>query len=201
MYARRFFVLSFMILLMYVLPVTFAHVGYQKTERKEMILFEFAKSAHTDDWLIINDGVMGGLSRSEIILSEKNTAIFQGTVSLENNGGFASTRTRPRSYKLDGYDGIILRVKGDGKKYQFRLRTSDRFDGIAYSYHFQTESNKWAIVQVPFEECVPVFRGRIMGDVAPLSAAQIRQIGFMISDKQEGPFTLEIDWIKTYKSE
>lgn len=142
---------------------------------------------------------MGGLSQSEIALSESNTAIFQGTVSLENNGGFSSIRTSPRFYKLDGYRGIVLRLKGDGKKYQFRLRMNDRFDGISYRYHFKTDINKWIIIGFPFNEFVPVFRGRTLYDLEPIDPKKIQQIGFLISDKQAGPFKLEIDWIKAYK--
>jgi monofunctional biosynthetic peptidoglycan transglycosylase len=138
-------------------------------------------------------------AQSEIVLSDSNTAIFQGTVSLENNGGFSLIRTSPRFYKLGGYRGIILRLKGDGKKYQFRLRMNDRFDGISYRYQFKTDINKWIIIRVPFNECVPVFRGRILDNVEPINPNKIQQIGFLIADKQAGPFKLEIDWIKAYK--
>lgn len=165
----------------------------------ERVLFDFQKSEKLNEWRIVNDGVMGGLSQSNIFLSDSNTAVFQGIVSLENNGGFSSTRTAPRSYNLESYNGILLRIKGDGKKYQFRLRTNDRFDGISFRYHFETEINKWITIRIPFKECIPVFRGRILDDVEPISPKQIQQIGFLISDKQAGPFKLEIEWIKAYK--
>jgi monofunctional biosynthetic peptidoglycan transglycosylase len=165
----------------------------------QQVLFDFQMPSKLDGWLIVNDGVMGGLSKSKIFLSDRNTAIFQGIVSLENNGGFSSTRTTPRPFNIDGYNGILLRVKGDGKKYQFRLRTNDRFDGISYRYHFQTENNKWITVKVPFSECAPVFRGRILNDVDPVLLSQIQQLGFLISDKQAGPFKLEVEWIKAYR--
>lgn len=164
-----------------------------------IFLFDFKKLGKVSDWRIVNDGVMGGLSRSQITLSEDNTALFQGTVSLENNGGFSSVRTSPRDYNLDGYHGIILHLKGDGKKYQFRLRTDDRFDGISFRFHFKTDINDWETVRVPFKECIPVFRGRILRNVDPLIPKKIQQIGFLIADKQAGPFKLEIDWIKAYK--
>lgn len=118
---------------------------------------------------------------------------------MENNGGFASTRTIPRLYELDGYNGILLRVKGDGEKYQFRLRTNDRFDGISYRYQFKTEFNTWMVIEIPFHECVPVFRGRILKDVKPVVPKEIQQIGFLISNKKAEKFQLEIDWIKAYK--
>lgn len=199
MIANRFFVPSFFLLITCLLSLTSVAEGATNTAHNEKVLFDFQMSSKLTDWRIVNDGVMGGLSQSNIVLSENNTALFQGIVSLENNGGFSSVRTSPRLYKLDGYLGIILRLKGDGKKYQFRLRTNDRFDGISYRYHFKTESNKWMIIRVPFNKCVPVFRGRILNDVAPITPKKIQQVGFLISDKQAGPFKLEIDWIKAYK--
>jgi monofunctional biosynthetic peptidoglycan transglycosylase len=165
----------------------------------QLTLFDFQAPAELSDWIIVNDGVMGGLSHSKIGLSGDGAAVFQGAVSLENNGGFSSTRTVPRAYGLDDYEGVVLSVKGDGKKYQFRIRTNDRFDGISYRCHFETEAGKWITVRVPFEECIPVFRGRVLNDVGPVSPKQIQQIGFLISDKQEGEFKLEIKWIKAYK--
>lgn len=196
---NRIFIQSFFLLITCLLPLPFATEGAENTIQTEIVLFNFQKSGELNDWLIVNDGVMGGLSQSEIVLSDSNTAVFQGTVSLENNGGFSSTRTSPRLYNLAGYNGISLRVKGDGKKYQLRLRMNDRFDGISYRYHFKTDINKWIIIQVPFNECVPVFRGRVLDHVEPISPKKIQQIGFLISDKQAGSFKLEIDWIKAYK--
>lgn len=168
-------------------------------EQNEMVIFDFKNSDKNENWIIVNDSVMGGLSKSEFFISDSNTAIFRGTVSLENNGGFTSTRTRPRLFKLDEFKGILIRLKGDGKKYQFRIRTNDRFDGVAYRYQFTTEISQWMTIKVPFNECVPVFRGRILNNVAPISPKMIHQIGFLIADNQAGQFQLEIEWIKAYK--
>ena len=172
---------------------------YKSMDQQESLIFDFKNESEIGYWRIVNDGVMGGLSKSEIVYSDGNTAIFRGIVSLENNGGFASTRTIPRSYELDGHDGILIRVKGDGKKYQFRVRTNDRFDGISYRYQFTTKLNTWMIIDIPFHECVPVFRGRILRDVETILPEEIQQLGFLISNKQAGKFQLEIDWIKAYK--
>ena len=85
---------------------------------------------------IINDDVMGGVSQSEIIFNDTGTATFQGRISLENNGGFASIRSNSHSYRLGGYVGLHVRIKGDGKDYQLRVRTDNRLDGISYRYRF-----------------------------------------------------------------
>ena len=135
----RIFIQSSLILISCLLPLSFAAERSENEMKNEIILFDFEQSGEVNKWLVVNDGVMGGLSQSEVILSGSNTAVFQGTISLENNGGFASTRTIPKLYNLAGYDGIIVRLKGDGKKYQLRMRMDDRFDGISYRYPFKTD--------------------------------------------------------------
>lgn len=165
----------------------------------ERILFDFGTLPNMNDWLIVNDGVMGGLSRSSFSLSNNHTAVFTGFVTLENNGGFASTRTKPIHFQLDEYKGILIRVKGDGKKYQFRVQTNNRFDGVSYRYLFETTKDQWQTVAIPFDQCVPVFRGRILRNVEPLSPNDIRQMGFLVSDQQTGNFHLEIEWIKAFR--
>jgi monofunctional biosynthetic peptidoglycan transglycosylase len=167
---------------------------------KESTIIDFTEKSHYESWRIVNDGVMGGLSESEMIAGDSASAIFQGNVSLENNGGFASVRTVPRSYDLKGFEGVEIRVRGDGKKYQFRIRVDNRFDGISYRNIFETNKGQWMIIRLPFNEFVPTFRGRIL-DEDPLSPDQIQQLGFLIADYQEGKFQLEIDWIKAYKGQ
>ena len=174
-----------------------AEMTKQMTSR-ESTIFDFGNKDQYEACRIVNDGVMGGISKSEMIAADSTTATFQGDVSLENNGGFASVRTMPHKYNLDGYTGITIRVRGDGKKYQFRIRIDNRFDGISYRYIFDTKPNKWMTIHMPFSDFVPTFRGRIL-DEDPLSAKEIEQLGFLIADKQAGNFRLEIDWIKAYK--
>ena len=181
------------------MPEARAKAGGKSMGQEERLIFDFKNTDEIEYWRTVNDGVMGGLSKGEIVFSNSNTVIFKGIVSLENNGGFASIRTKPRPYELDGYNGILLRVKGDGKEYQFRLRTDDRFDGISYRYKFETEFNTWMTIIVPFQECIPVFRGRVLENVKPIAPKEIQQIGFLISNKRAEEFQLEIDWIKAYK--
>ncbi len=196
---RNIFGLSLIAVTILLLPEAQAREVYKNMDQQESLIFDFKNESEIGYWRIVNDGVMGGLSKSEIVYSDGNTAIFRGIVSLENNGGFASTRTITRSYELDGHDGILIRVKGDGKKYQFRVRTNDRFDGISYRYQFTTELDTWMIIDIPIHECVPVFRGRILRDVETILPEEIQQLGFLISNKQAGKFQLVIDWIKAYK--
>jgi len=166
---------------------------------ESLMVIDFKDVSEKGNWLIINDGVMGGISKSEIVFSDSGTAVFKGMVSLENNGGFASTRSKSRFYGLSAYAGLLLRVRGDGKNYQLRLRTDKGFDGISYRYIFETEPDTWITLRAPFTEFTPVFRGRILEEVSSILPGQIQQIGFLIADKQSGAFHLEIEWVKAYK--
>jgi NADH dehydrogenase [ubiquinone] 1 alpha subcomplex assembly factor 1 len=170
--------------------------GSHTTER---LLFDFGSSDKLGHWVIVNDDVMGGQSRSEMRLSEMGTAIFEGILSLENEGGFASVRTTPYAYGLKGYQGLALRVRGDGRRYLLSMRSGRRLDGPSYEVEFDTVPNAWITVYVPFQEAVATFRGRRLMGLPKIQGEQVTQIGLMIADRQSGPFRLEVAWIEAYK--
>lgn len=149
-------------------------------------------------WQAVNDGVMGGVSRSQLRVSDQATGVFTGELSLANNGGFASVRAVVGPWDLSGCDGLEIRVKGDGRTYQLRLRTDSRFDGVAYAASFPTRNGEWTTIALPFAGFRPTFRGRVLNDQPPLATGNIAQLAFMLADKQAGPFRLEIETIKTW---
>ncbi len=161
----------------------------------ERVLFTFEADEDPGRWMIVNDGVMGGRSRSRIFFTDDNTAIFEGEISLANNGGFASVRSRPAAVRTEGTTRIAARVRGDGREYQLRIRTEDAFDGVDYRWNFETQADEWMTVRASYRDFVPTFRGRILRNVPPIDPRAIRQIGFLIADRKEGPFRLEIDSI------
>jgi len=162
-------------------------------------LFDFTVSGTSTDWLPVNDTVMGGVSDSALEVTEEGIAHFSGTVSLENNGGFASIRTLVDGNRMDGFSGIRMRIKGDGNTYSLRLRTNRQFDGVSFRSMFETEEGEWLEIDVPFDSFNPTFRGRTVRNAGPLEPASVRQMGILISSKQSGPFSLFIDWIVAYK--
>jgi monofunctional biosynthetic peptidoglycan transglycosylase len=151
-------------------------------------------------WRSIDDRVMGGVSASEMI-SDGGVAVFRGVVSLENSGGFASVRSDPARYDLTGLEGVLLRVRGDGKSYGFSVRTTAAFDGVSYQARFTTVAGEWLEIALPFDQFVPVYRGRRVSDHPPLDPAGIRTFGLMIADRQAGPFRLELEWIRGLRVE
>lgn len=163
------------------------------------VLYDFSQSHMRGLWRIINDGVMGGLSTSQFALLNPHTAVFKGSVSLENYGGFASVRSQARRYGLAGFTGIAIRVKGDGKIYKFRLRNNRRFDGISHQVSFATQKQTWQTFRFPFSSFRPVFRGRWIPQAGPITGKDVRSVGFLIANKQAGSFQLAIRWLKAYR--
>ena len=191
-------VLAALTALSFGLPPAAMGLDRKDTTVNEERLITFDSPDSSDNWMIVNDGVMGGLSTSSFEVTDSGTGIFSGTVSLDNNGGFASTRTIAAGLDPEAADGIVLRVKGEGKSYRFRIRTEQRSDGVAYQHSFDTRAGEWVEVRLPFRDFVASFRGRILPDVPPLDPSRVAQMGFLIADKQAGSFRLEIDWIDRY---
>ena len=155
-------------------------------------LFRFATPASVDDWSAIDDVVMGGVSRSHLRHDPAGHAVFEGVVSLENNGGFASVRCRPADLGVPGASGYVLEVLGDGWRYKLNLRTDDAFDGVNHQAVFDPPAGAWTSIRLPLAAFTTTFRGRPVAGVPPLDPARVRQMGLMIADRQAGPFALAI---------
>jgi len=151
-------------------------------------------------WYTVDDVVMGGVSSSRVEIIEPNILFFLGSMSLENNGGFSSVRSDWNIIDLSGFDGVLLRVLGDGKVYRLRIRTEETGGDIAYNGAFETTPDQWIQVYLSFANMVPTYRGSVM-DVGPLDITNIGSFGFMLSDKQPGDFELQVDWIRAVSEE
>ncbi len=159
------------------------------------LVFDFSIPTNANVWQVVNDDVMGGVSSSRFELTN-DVAVFRGEVSLENNGGFASVRSRPALHDMKGCDAFVIRVRGDGRRYKFTARTDRTFDSAIYQVTFATKKGAWEEHRLLLRDFVPTFRGRVLTGEPPLDPANVTSLGFLISDKQEGSFRLEIAWIK-----
>lgn len=148
-------------------------------------------------WTTVNDGVMGGLSQGDSYLKEPSSLEFKGAISLDNNGGFSSIRTYGSSHQLSQYEGIELRVKGDGRKYYLTSRCNGG-QMLAYWSPIQPEKGKWVTVKVPFTSFYATSFGRKIPGLK-LNTKKVTSLGFMLYDKKAGDFSLEVDWITAYK--
>ena len=180
----------------------------------EKPIFDFTKPSDEikNIWGALDDVVMGGVSSSSFQIRE-NTAVFTGNVSTANSGGFASVRTKNFSPLVDlsGYQGVKLRVKGDGQRYKIFIRTESTWDGVGYSYSFDTVANNWLDIQIPFTDLVPVFRAKIVKDCPPMDVSKVCYLQLMLSKFEydgalnpafnQGIFALEVSSIQAYGGE
>ena len=169
-----------------------------KSSTKHRLIVNFDSPINSVEWMVVNDIVMGGVSRSRVSISPEGYMLFNGNVSLDYGGGFASVRSSYENWEIGKFDGFVIKVWGDGKIYQFRCRMGNNFDGVAYRHYFQTNNEDWQEIRLPFSKFVPTYRGRILSDAAPLDSEAIRNLGLMISDKQSGNFNLKVAWIGVY---
>lgn len=171
--------------------------GVAKAEDRLLIEFNSPKSAAA--WQTVNDGVMGGRSNGQFKINNEKNMEFTGTLSLENNGGFASVRARVANLQLSSGESMVIRVRGDGRKYNFNLYTQNNLGGYSYRQSFNTKQGDWIEVTLPVNDFLATWRGQTFPN-QKLDPAQVAGFGFLLGDKKSGPFKLEVDWIKVRKS-
>jgi NADH dehydrogenase [ubiquinone] 1 alpha subcomplex assembly factor 1 len=177
------------------LPATALLLVMTIQDASERTIFDFQSNTNVAHWQIVNDDVMGGVSDSSFEWVD-GIGIFRGAVSLENNGGFASVRTLLPPMDLTGCDAIVIRVRGDGKRYKFTARMQPNLDSAIYQSPFTTRAGQWEQHRLPLKDFLPSYRGRGLQGQPPLDSANMHSIGLLISDQQEGSFRLEIAWIR-----
>lgn len=162
----------------------------------QRVLFDFSQDEAAKRWQTVNDGVMGGVSKGRFTIAPDNTMRFFGKLSLENNGGFTSVRSRRKPLGLSLDDAITVRLRGDGRTYMLNLYVPTR--RVAYSFRAElpTKRDQWLETTVPVREFYATSFGRKIRGADPVDADKVNSLGFMLSDKNPGTFELEIDWVK-----
>lgn len=157
------------------------------------MIFDFNKTTKLNNWKVVDDVVMGGISSGTIDLNEDGHGVFSGKVSLENNGGFSSLRYTFESIKVQPEKHILkIRLKGDGKEYQFRIKDNVN---TYYSYASRVKtSGEWEEISIPLHEMNAVFRGRNV-DVPNFDRNQIEEFTILIGNKKAENFEVLIDYI------
>jgi monofunctional biosynthetic peptidoglycan transglycosylase len=158
-------------------------------------LFDFTGAEASKEWQPVNDGVMGGVSEGKFKITDKRTMEFFGTLSLENNGGFASVRTKAKKLGLVKGDTLVARVKGDGREYLLNLYLNKPRIAFSYRATVQTKKDEWIEAKVPLDQFEATSFGRVMKDAGPVNPDEVNSLGFMLSDKKAGPFKLEVESI------
>ena len=164
-------------------------------------LFEFTGPEASQKWQAVNDGVMGGVSDGRFKITTDNTLEFFGTLSLENNGGFASVRTRPTDLDIKAGDTLVVRVQGDGREYVLTIYTKSRRMAFSYRAPLPTTKDEWTEVAIPLADFIPTAFGRQVQGMGPVEPSQINGLGFMLSDKRPGTFRMQVEWVKVMRAE
>lgn len=157
------------------------------------IIFDFNKQSDLKNWIIIDDVVMGGKSSGSFELSAQGHGVFKGSISLDNNGGFSSVRYQFKKTLIKEFTKINLKIKGDSKKYQFRIK-SNSGDYYSYISTFST-TGEWEEVEISLKDMYPSFRGRRLNK-SNFSEVYIEEVAFLIGNKNQEKFTLLIDKIE-----
>ncbi len=156
------------------------------------LIYDFSRHEDLSGWQVINDGVMGGMSEGHLKINSDGNGLFHGDVSLENNGGFSLVRHRFNPIDVTAFKTIAIHLKGDGKRYQLRVK-SNHEDKHAYIQYFNT-TGEWQEVQIDLERMYPTFRGRQL-NMPNYPVIQLEEVAFLIGNKQSESFQLEIDYI------
>ena len=159
---------------------------------EEKMIFDFHEDSSFRNWAVVDDGVMGGLSAGNLGIQKDGSGLFYGYVSLDNYGGFTSVRFR-KNISLRGFDKIILRVLGDNKFYQLRIRSSYQ-DRHSYVKRFYA-ADEWSDIEIPLSSMEPQFRGRSLR-MGNFSGNSLVELGLLIGNKVEERFALKIDHIR-----
>jgi len=137
-----------------------------------MTLFDFTPESDISNWVTVDDTVMGGRSDGHFRINDEGHGEYGGHVSLENNGGFSSLRYRMPTIRIEGLTKVVLRLKGDGKRYQFREE-----------------------IELDLKAMKPKFRGRAL-NMDDYPAEMLSEVAILIGNKKEQDFLLEIDWVR-----
>lgn len=152
----------------------------------------------SSNWQIINDTVMGGRSKAAVEFTG-NSMIFTGIVSLKNNGGFVSYRSPYQRFDFNDFKGVEIRYRSTGRAFSFQLETNQAWRLPNYKHSFENTTNEWVIEKLSFSDFEEYRVGRKTGKKMTLSELdKVIRIGFILIDKKEGPFQLEVDYVKLY---
>lgn len=157
------------------------------------VIFDFNEGCDLQQWRVVDDGVMGGRSKGNIIVTDEGHGKYYGKISLDNNGGFSSIRYRFAPLAVKHYKNVVIRLKGDGRKYQFRVKANSQ-EYYSYIAPFHT-SGEWEEITISLEDMYPMFRGRAV-DLPNFSNDYLQEITFLIGNKKVDEFVLLIDKIE-----
>jgi monofunctional biosynthetic peptidoglycan transglycosylase len=155
-------------------------------------------------WQVVNDGVMGGVSSSQVESGAAGVR-FGGTVRTDYNGGFASARRAVAAEALPtDATAFDLQAAGDGHRYRLVVYTRDargRAQPFSYFAEFDTQPGQATAHRLPLAQFRATFRGRAVPDAPPLAMGDVIGVGLMLLKDGHragrGPFDVTILSLRT----
>lgn len=160
------------------------------------------------------DQEMGGFSTAHFgIDPETGAGHFNGYLNLDlpkdnpeiTRSGYAMFRTKDQKdswllgdsyWDWSQFSLVVLRVKGDRRKYLVNIQANtplvtDLFQHRLFLHH----PGEWETVVIPLSDFVMTNWG-VIQDGSELNKSEVKTVGVGLLDKQYGPYSLKVDWIK-----
>jgi len=150
-----------------------------------------SKFGGDQSWSVVDDRVMGGMSQSQMDVMADGIR-WSGTLSYEQNGGFASMRSTWNPGCIAGMKAVRMRVRGSSDEFAFRMSSSQRYYDPVAEWKFKP-TGEWAWLCFDLEASEITVLGRSTGSkLDPRDVAKIARLGFMRKSGDAGPFWLEV---------
>lgn len=111
-----------------------------------------------------------------------------------------------RNLDLEPFQALVLRVRGDGRKYIVSLRTENwivpgSVSDDVYQGYIQPEADSWEEVELPFAKFLLTHRGKVVNDQTVMNhrnlfSMSFASVGFDEIKEDNQPFSLDVQWIK-----
>lgn len=179
------------------------------------VLWNFRDSEDLKNWTLSTDMEIGGKSQASLKLGRNNqTAIFYGVLNSEvprdgetTASGYCTLRSRPKKGAFgrtlhsdwSNFNTLHLRIRGDGRPWMVNIQSETYFslqwDDLYHYFIYTRGGPYWQDVKIPLSKFFMSSRGRVQDGQYALWPDKITTLGFTLSDKADGPFQLEIDFI------
>lgn len=153
-------------------------------------MINFTEQQSVENWHITDDGVMGGKSEGRFVFKQ-GAGTFIGNISLDNNGGFSSVFTEIEPL-VKGIKTVTIDIEGDGLTYQLRMVVHLNGFRLSYKHTVKTVAGQRGKFTFRLADFQASFRGRKIDNAPILKSEDIREIGFLVTRKTAGAFSLSV---------
>ncbi|OZJ06600.1 hypothetical protein BZG36_00430 [Bifiguratus adelaidae] len=185
--------------------------------KRELPMLSLNSPKDLERWAIGCDMDIGGFSEANLEMTENGTARFWGNISTKlpdnpeiKQSGYAAIRSKPGAPSFFGipcwdttlFRYLALRVRGDDRKYFVNIQTDGIIQTDLYQHRlFLRKPGEWETVMIPFRDFILTNNGQIQPDQIEMFREKVKTIGISLIDRQEGPFNIELDWIKALNTD